>query len=176
VVGQPTISVCFGVAKFATILPWRRASESPSAANELRTAIRLAAEDETALGKTRLAIRLSEDDEPSIFAHVLPLARGETRTRFEPEAAAGVFVSAPPDEAAEAMAAAYRLTPAETHLIVSLLTGRSLNETVVALGIAVITTKTHLENIFHKTGVNRQAELVRLASRAASSARSTKPR
>jgi DNA-binding CsgD family transcriptional regulator len=151
-------------------------AKAPAAANELRSPIRLAAEDETALGKTGLAIRLSEDDELPIFAHVLPLARGETRTRFEPEAAAGVFVSAPPDEAdgAEAMAAAYGLTPAETRLIESLLSGRSLNETATALDIAITTAKTHLDNIFHKTGVNRQAELMLLASRAASPARRTK--
>ena len=72
------------------------------------------------------------------------------------------------------MAAAYGLTPAETRLIESLLSGRSLNETATALDIAITTAKTHLDNIFHKTGVNRQAELMLLASRAASPARRTK--
>jgi DNA-binding CsgD family transcriptional regulator len=119
---------------------------------------------------------LSEDDEPPTFAHVLPLARGETRTRFEPEAVAGVFVSAPLDEkdVSEAMAAAYGLTPAETRLVEALLAGRNL-ETAVALDIAVTTAKTHLDNIFQKTGVNRQAELMRLAARAASPAKPTTP-
>jgi DNA-binding CsgD family transcriptional regulator len=35
------------------------------------------------------------------------------------------------------------------------------------------TAKTHLDNIFQKTGVSRQAGLVRLAARAASPARPT---
>ena len=64
------------------------------------------------------------------------------------------------------MAAAFSLTPAETRLVESLLAGRSLKETAAALGVAMTTAKTHLENIFQKTGVKRQAELVRLAARA----------
>jgi DNA-binding CsgD family transcriptional regulator/PAS domain-containing protein len=152
-------------------------AKAAAADHELRTAIALAAKDETALGKTGLAIRLSDDDAPPQFAHVLPLTGGETRTRFEPEAAAGVFVSAPPDEAegAQAMAAAYRLTPAETRLIESLLAGRGLKDSAAALDIATTTAKTHLEHIFEKTGVNRQAELIRLAMRAASPARPPRP-
>jgi DNA-binding CsgD family transcriptional regulator len=152
-------------------------ARAAAAAHELRSAIRLAAEDETALGKTGLAIRLSEDNEPPIFAHVLPLARGETRTRFEPEATAGVFVSAQYDEedGAAAVAATYGLTPAETRVMGSLLSGRSIGETATALGIAVTTAKSHLDSIFRKTGVNRQSDLMRLASRAASPVRLTKP-
>jgi DNA-binding CsgD family transcriptional regulator len=73
------------------------------------------------------------------------------------------------------MAAAYGLTPAETRLIESLLAGRSLKKSAVALGIAITTAKTHLDNIFQKTGVNRQAEPMRLATCAASPARPTKP-
>jgi DNA-binding CsgD family transcriptional regulator len=120
---------------------------------------------------------LSEDDEPPIFAHVLPLARGETRTRFEPEATAGVFVTAPNDDedGAEALAATYGLTPAETRVMGGLLSGRSVGETATALRIAVTTAKSHLDSIFRKTGVNRQPELMRLASRAASPVRPTKP-
>ena len=64
------------------------------------------------------------------------------------------------------MATAFFLTPAETRLIESLLAGRSLRETTAALGVAMTTAKTHLENIFQKTGVKRQAELMRLAARA----------
>ena len=152
-------------------------AKAPAAANELRSAIQLAVQDETRLGKTGLAIRLNEDDEPPIFAHVLPLARGETRTRFEPEATAGVFISGGSDGAAgaEEMAAVYGLTPAETRLLESLLGGRSLAETAAALGVAMTTAKTHLDNIFRKTSVNRQAELMRLAARATSPARPTTP-
>jgi DNA-binding CsgD family transcriptional regulator len=37
-----------------------------------------------------------------------------------------------------------------------------LNETAATLGITRATSKTHLEHIFLKTGVTRQAELMRL--------------
>ncbi len=149
------------------------AAKLPSAAKELRKAIKLAARDESTLGKTGLAIRLSEPDEPAIFAHVLPLTGGDLRTGLEPAAAAAVFIGAEQDEeeAAQAMAAAFGLTPAETRLLESLLAGHTLAETAMARGVAITTAKTHLDSIFQKTGVNRQAELIRLAARATPPAR-----
>ena len=74
-------------------------AKAPEAAGELRSAIRLAAEDETALGKMGLAIQLDEGDEPPLFAHVLPLAHGELRTRLASEAVAAVFISGGSDGA-----------------------------------------------------------------------------
>jgi DNA-binding CsgD family transcriptional regulator len=71
------------------------------------------------------------------------------------------------------MAAAFGLTAAETRLVESLLAGRSLAETAAALNVAMTTAKTHLDNIFQKTGVHRQADLVRLAARVASPASPT---
>jgi len=47
-----------------------------------------------------------------------------------------------------------------------------LVETAVTLGIASTTAKSHLENIFAKTGVARQADLVRLATGLAPPTRS----
>jgi DNA-binding CsgD family transcriptional regulator len=84
-----------------------------------------------------------------------------------------VFIGAAPDAGIEAkvMATAYGLTPAETRLLASLLTGHTLAETASALGVAMTTVKMHLENIFAKTGVHRQSELMLLASRAAPPAR-----
>jgi DNA-binding CsgD family transcriptional regulator len=147
-------------------------ANTPAAARELRSAISLAAADETSLGKTGLAIRLSRHDEPAQYAHVLPLAGGGLRARLQPEAAAAVFVGTAGDEAdgAEAMATAFSLTSAETRLVENLLAGLSLKESAAALGVATTTVKTHLENIFQKTGVRRQAELMRLAARVAAPA------
>jgi DNA-binding CsgD family transcriptional regulator len=136
----------------------------PSAAFELRSALTLAAGNEAGIGKTGLAIRLTEPDVPPIFAHVLPLTGSDFRTRLQPAAVAAVFIGAPPDaqDGADAVAAAFGLTPAETRLLASLLAGRTLTETAATLGIAGTTAKTHLEHIFLKTGVTRQAELMRL--------------
>lgn len=139
----------------------------PSAASELRAAIKLATQDEASIGKTGLAIHLTEPDEPPILAHVLPLTGSDLRTRLQASAVAAVFIGAPPadQDAAAAMAASFGLTRAETRVLESLLAGRTLAETANALGIAATTARTHLDNIFAKTGVARQADLLRLAAR-----------
>jgi DNA-binding CsgD family transcriptional regulator len=148
-------------------------AKATAAARELHSAINLAAEDETSIGKTGLAIRLSQADEPPQYAHVLPLAGGEFRARLKAEAVAAVFVGPAEDEGdgGEAMAIAFSLTPAETRVVEHLLAGRSLKETAAALDVAVTTAKTHLENVFQKTGAKRQSELMRLAARIAAPAR-----
>jgi DNA-binding CsgD family transcriptional regulator len=73
---------------------------------------------------------------------------------------------APPNahDAAEVTAAAYGLTPGETRVLASLLAGRTLAHTAAALGVAPATAKSHLDSIFSKTGVSRQADLMRLAT------------
>jgi len=58
-------------------------------------------------------------------------------------------------------------------VLASLLGGRTLAETAAALGIAPTTAKSNLENIFAKTGVARQADLMRLASGLAPPTRSS---
>jgi DNA-binding CsgD family transcriptional regulator/PAS domain-containing protein len=137
---------------------------APSAASELRSALGLAARSEAGIGKTGLAIRLTEPDVPPMFAHVLPLTGSDFRTRLQPAAVAAVFIGALPDaqDGADAVAAAFGLTPAETRLLAGLFVGRTLIETAATLGITRPTAKTHLEHIFLKTGVTRQADLIRL--------------
>jgi DNA-binding CsgD family transcriptional regulator len=62
------------------------------------------------------------------------------------------------------MTPAFDLTPAETRVLASLLGGHTLADTAIALRVAGATARTHLENIFSKTGVSRQADLMRLRS------------
>jgi DNA-binding CsgD family transcriptional regulator/PAS domain-containing protein len=137
---------------------------APSAASELRAALALAAGNEAGIGRTGLAIRLTDPDAPPVFAHVLPLTGSDFRTRLKPAAVAAVFIGAPPDaqDGADAVAATFGLTPAETNVLASLFAGHTLAETAATLGITRPTAKTHLEHIFLKTGVTRQAELMRL--------------
>ena len=144
----------------------RLKARSDTAAAELRAAIRLAAEDEAGIGKTGLAIQLAEADTTPVFAHVLPLTGGDLRTRLQPAAVAAVFIGQPPDErdGADVAAAAYGLTPAEARMLVRLLGGRTLAGAARDLGIAATTAKSHLESIFAKTGVSRQADLMRLGT------------
>jgi DNA-binding CsgD family transcriptional regulator len=140
-------------------------AREPSAEKELRSAIRLAARDEAAMGGAGLAIRLTEDETPPLFAHVLPMTGGDLRTGLQPSAAAAVFIGPGRDERREAavIARAYGLTQAETRLLGRLLAGNTPTEAAEALGIGIRTVRTHLSNIFLKTGVARQADLMRLA-------------
>ena len=96
------------------------------------------------------------------------LARGDLRTRLIPQATAAVFITragrAAPAKIG-AIAAAFRLTPAETRALEQLLSGMSLVEAAAALKVAETTPKTHLSRIFAKTGVSRQAEFVALVDR-----------
>jgi DNA-binding CsgD family transcriptional regulator/PAS domain-containing protein len=136
-----------------------------SAASELRAALAVAARDEPGISRTGAAIGLTAPALPPVFAHVLPLTRSDVRTRLEPAAVAAVFIGAPVDEqdGAAMAAAAFGLTPAETRVLKNLLAGRTLAETATALGITRSTANAHLDHIFVKTDVTRQADLIRLA-------------
>ena len=76
------------------------------------------------------------------FAHVLPMTTGELCTSPCPEAVAAVFIRAADEEnGARLLATAFGLTPAETRVLESLLTGRTLAETADYLGSATSTAK-----------------------------------
>ncbi len=142
-------------------------AEGGAASLEIRSAIKQAARNESGIGKTGLAVRLTEEEgEAPVVAHVLPLAGSEVRSRLEPAAVAAVFVNPKVDDAAsaQAVAATYGLTPAETRVLTRVLTGNTVAEAAADLGIAPTTARTHLDSIFAKTGVSRQSELIRLAA------------
>jgi DNA-binding CsgD family transcriptional regulator len=56
----------------------------------------------------------------------------------------------------------FGLTCAEANLAIEITRGDGRKAAAARLGIAVTTARTHLTHIFEKTGVRRQAELVRL--------------
>ena len=141
-------------------------AEGGAASLEIRSAIKQAARNESGIGKTGLAVRLTEEAEAPVVAHVLPLAGGEVRSRLEPAAVAAVFINRKVDDAAsaQAVAATFGLTRAETRVLTRVLTGSTVAEAAADLGIAPTTARTHLDSIFAKTGVSRQSELMRLAA------------
>jgi len=63
---------------------------------------------------------------------------------------------------AERFGQAYRLTPAEAHVVLELAIGGDRSALAERLGISIATVRSQLTSIFDKTGVRRQAELVRL--------------
>jgi DNA-binding CsgD family transcriptional regulator len=95
----------------------------------------------------------------------LPLARGPLRNSLLTGAAAAVFVASAdgkPSLGVDAVAQAFDLTRAEAQVLELLAKGQTLAQAAAELGIAETTAKTHLMHIFSKTGVSRQADLVRL--------------
>jgi DNA-binding CsgD family transcriptional regulator len=59
---------------------------------------------------------------------------------------------------------AYGLTQAEARVALAASSGTTIAETAEQLGLSSNTVKTHLRKVFDKTGVSRQAELVRLVA------------
>jgi DNA-binding CsgD family transcriptional regulator len=110
-----------------------------------------------------------------MLAHVLPLKQREARARVRPSAAAAIFVGAVSIGAngAEAMSVAYGLSPMETRVLTGLLAGQTLQQVAEVLGVARSTARTHLDNIFAKTGVARQADLIRMAMQIATIVKSS---
>jgi DNA-binding CsgD family transcriptional regulator len=54
----------------------------------------------------------------------------------------------------------FGLTPAEARFALHLVAGETLRSAEAKLSITYETARTHLKNIFHKTGTSRQAELL----------------
>lgn len=63
------------------------------------------------------------------------------------------------------MQASYSLTPAESRVLTGILAGNGLREIAQAHGIGIETVRSQLKKIYHKTGVNSQADIIRLVAR-----------
>jgi DNA-binding CsgD family transcriptional regulator len=141
---------------------------------ELLSSIETAQQDEAQIGANGIGVPLRVADGPPSIAHVLPLSRGDIRTRLIPQALAAVFVNADgPASFAnlDAIARSFEFTPAETRLTNELLLGRTIAEAAAALGVGESTAKTHLQNVFVKAGVSRQVDLLILLHRLIPTAR-----
>ena len=101
-------------------------------------------------------------------AHVLPLAASERRKGGVASAAvAALFVrkaemeTAPPSEV---IGKTYKLTPTELRVLRAIVSVGGVRQVAGNLGVADTTVKTHLGRLFEKTGVSRQADLVKLVA------------
>ena len=63
---------------------------------------------------------------------------------------------------AELLRTMYRFSPAEIRVVTELLQGHSVETVAEVLSLSVHTVRAHLKNLFAKTGVRRQGELVHL--------------
>jgi DNA-binding CsgD family transcriptional regulator len=101
-----------------------------------------------------------------LVATILPLERRRRGDRLGPfEAAAAIFVQDPsdvPPTPGRAFARLFGLTGSELRVVSALAQGLGGKAVADMFGVSEATVRTHLQNIFVKTGTSRQAKLVHL--------------
>jgi DNA-binding CsgD family transcriptional regulator len=134
----------------------------------LKKAVALVAEP--AIARMRIGVPVWQSDGHPAYIQVLSLMTGDTHSCPALCASAAVFVTVwdgaagPP---VEAVAAVFDLTAGEIRIAERLLTGRTPAEIAEDLALAMSTVRSHLANIFAKTGTSRQGDFVRLATQLA---------
>ena len=98
------------------------------------------------------------------FAHVLPLTSGRRRqTGDNYGAVAAVFIRRTVPNALsplEEMAKLYKLTASEVRVFDAVIKVNGVRTMADLLGLSQTTVKTHLHNLFLKTGTKRQSDLL----------------
>ena len=120
------------------------------------------------IGVKGIALSLSANNDERYVAHVLPLTSGVRRFAGMAYAAtAAMFVRKAALEsplAPEIIARTYNLTPTELRVLLAIVEVGGIPEVATELGVANSTIKTHVGRLFEKTGVSRQADLVKLVA------------
>lgn len=127
----------------------------------------IACDDHRPSGVTS-AVLLSSGAQQRWYAHVLPLTAGQRRqVGARRGAAAAVFVrkdAATNAAPLEALAQQFHLTASEVRVLDALLKANGVKAVATLLGVSQATVKTHLHNLFTKTGTTGQSELVKLVA------------
>jgi DNA-binding CsgD family transcriptional regulator len=136
---------------------------------QLELAVAAAAGPEVAIGRRGLGIPGRRRDGTPVVLHVLPLEQRSPRTGAPLGSVAAVFIADTGGEAAvpiDALAILFDLTPMEARVLELTVGGRSSRQAAEALAVAPSTIKTHMLNLFAKTGRHRREDLVKLAREA----------
>jgi DNA-binding CsgD family transcriptional regulator/PAS domain-containing protein len=143
-------------------------ANDPQADRALADIFVAAGEGDAAIGVKGIAVPLNAIDGARWVAHVLPLTSGARRRAGASYAAvAALFVRKAALETPlppEAIAKSYKLTPMELRVLLAVVEVGGVPEVAEALGIAKTTVRSHLRQTYDKTGVNRQADLVKLVA------------
>jgi DNA-binding CsgD family transcriptional regulator/PAS domain-containing protein len=120
------------------------------------------------IGSKGVALLLNAQEGECHVAHVLPLAAGRHRRAGAPRTvAAAVFVCRATLEtlsSSDVIRRAYQLTPTELRVLFAIVNIGGIPEVATALGVADTTIRTHVGRLFDKTGVGRQADLVKVVA------------
>jgi DNA-binding CsgD family transcriptional regulator/PAS domain-containing protein len=157
-----------GAADFLRAVHGRLVAGDASTNAAFRGILAAADGGDDVVGVKGTALPLTAHDGERYVAHVLPLTAGARRQAgLAFNAVAALFVRraaleafAPP----ELIGRMYKLTPAELRVLLAIVDVGGVPEVAAALGVAVTTVKTHLNRLFEKTGVGRQADLVKLVA------------
>jgi DNA-binding CsgD family transcriptional regulator len=126
-------------------------------------------------GTTRSIPLPAADGHPALIVHLLPIS-GAAHDIFA--AAKSLLlvtdVTAPEAPTQELLAGLFDLTPAEARVARALASGLPLDRVASEFGVSVQTIRNQLAGVFHKTGTNRQVELLRLIAGSAPLRRSPK--
>jgi DNA-binding CsgD family transcriptional regulator/PAS domain-containing protein len=141
---------------------------APETDRMLRDIFTSAANGDASLGVRGVAVPLTASVDERWFAHVLPLTSGRRQQAgATTHAVAAVFIrnttpNAPPP--LEAIAKLYKLTAGEVRVLDAMLKINGVKAMAETLGVSEGTVRTHLHNLFRKTGTQRQADLVKLVA------------
>jgi DNA-binding CsgD family transcriptional regulator len=139
----------------------------PQADQKLHETLIAAANGDRAIGGKGIALPLGQMA-PLYVAHVLPLTSGTRQNAgVSSGGTAAVFIhktAAEAQSSPQLIAAAYALTLTELRVLLAIVEIGGVPAAAEVLGIAATTVRTHLSRIYEKTGINRQADLVKLVA------------
>jgi DNA-binding CsgD family transcriptional regulator len=117
-------------------------------------------------GDKGVAVRLAARDGDQFVTHVLPLTSGaRRRAGISYAAIAAIFVQKAGHDASPALAMLaqqFELTPAEVRVLIAIMDYGGVAKVASTLKLSPATVRTHLRHVFEKTGMRRQADLVKL--------------
>jgi DNA-binding CsgD family transcriptional regulator len=134
----------------------------------LRDVFAAAGQGDAAVGIKGIAVPLIGEDGERYVAHVLPLTSGARRSGGLYRAAvAALFVrraALVTSSTSQVIGEAFKLTPTELRVLLAIVEVGGIPEVATAFGVADTTVRTHVNRLFEKTGVTRQADLVKLVA------------
>jgi DNA-binding CsgD family transcriptional regulator len=145
-----------------------RAVLSDAAADQILQEAITGTDDDAGQSGKGIALSLLSRQSERYVAHMLPLTSGARRRNGTHYAAvSALFIRKATLETSslsDIIGRAYKLTPTELRVLLAIVEVGGVPEVSEALGIAVTTVKTHLGRLFEKTGVDRQADLVKVVA------------
>ena len=146
----------------------RLGAYDPECDGLLKDTFTAASQGDGAIDVKGISVPLRGRDGAEYVAHVLPLTSGARRQAAAAYAAtAAVFAYKAKMNAVsplEAIARRYNLTPTELRVLLAIVEVGGVPEVAETLGVSATTVKSHVTNLFKKTGADRQADLVKLVA------------